>query len=139
MTYEPLATPEYLSAPSLNKLAAELDADLASTLEGYVLPHRTPDKPTYEKREAVLYVPRREWIADLAIHVGGSQSYRYERAFHEILWRSEEHPSYHRKRLIFLSGTVGSGKSTFVDYYFRCYCPSLPARMNRYTKKSCST
>jgi Cdc6-like AAA superfamily ATPase len=135
MRYQALADEQYIDAPQLNIFASRLDADLTAVLEGYVLPHRLPNQPTYTQKDAQLYVARRDWIADIPLKVEGPLTFRYERAMHEILWRSENHPEYKRKKLIFLTGTVGCGKSTLVDYYFRCFCPGLPPAKNRYSKK----
>lgn len=127
----PIAPKEYMARPQLNEYAYKLDAELTRVLEGYVLPHR--EKSTFSATEADLYVSRRNYIAQVPIRVSGT-SFRYEQLLHQMFWRSHAHKRFKDKKLLFLIGTVGCGKSTFVDYYLRCYCPSQDDSKSEYQK-----
>ncbi len=77
-----------------------------------------------------LYIGDREWLADTSF-TPKNRSRKYEEYLHSIFWAL---PKEHR-RVVFLLGQVGCGKSTLIDYYLRCYCPNDPESKEYYDRK----
>ena len=78
---------------------------------------------------ANLYLSERQWVdeVDFAPEQGPE---RHELYLDELFWsRDVVHP------LICVLGFVGSGKSTLVDYYLRCYCGTKGRNRAEFDKK----
>jgi ABC-type oligopeptide transport system ATPase subunit len=126
LDYAPLCPREVATLPGISEIAAAVLAPIESAFVGYVLPHRTRDKPTFVRNEAKLYVDKRDWIAKYPVPERVSVVGRYETLLDGLFWDRGPFTlvgkSYHKK-LLFLVGTIGCGKSTFADYYLRCHFP----------------
>jgi hypothetical protein len=72
-----------------------------------------------------LYQSQREWI-DYDDPVKPDSSFVHEEQMHKLFWDESF------GNLLVLSGDVGTGKSTLVQYYLRCWCPDrLPQQFSR--------
>jgi hypothetical protein len=82
---------------------------------------------SFSAAEAPLYVNER-----LSHDAGGHETLKpqaFEAILDEMFWHEEKPP------LLFIEGMVGSGKSTFVEYYLRCYCPHTGIRAKDFSAK----
>lgn len=108
---------------------------LLQAFSGYVLPHRADDRPTFTDSDCRLYVNKREWLARVVADSIPEEN-RYEHLMEALFWGVGPFSDLVSKRkLIFISGTIGSGKSTFTDYYLRCYCPNRSQRAPQFEEK----
>ena len=107
------------------------------TFRGYVLPHRNLKYRKFTDHDCNLYVPKRQWDAEFTIPKSLSNKNRiYEKLLDDLFWGSGEFADgLEIGPILFITGSVGSGKSTFVDYYLRCYCPNYSARRFSYGEK----
>ena len=56
--------------------------------------------------------------------------FAHEEYLDDLFWNGA-----HEDRKIYVLGDVGCGKSTLIDYYLRCYCPSRGTRTAEFDKK----
>lgn len=76
------------------------------------------DKKIFQKKDSTLYVYDRPWLLDDVITFSPKGEEKYEEYFDYLFWKVEFHSI-----ISFVIGSVGCGKSTFIDYYLRSYCP----------------
>ena len=88
-----------------------------------------PDGSKFYKSQAPLYISARQWIVDEDF-VCNNESTKYEEYLDSLFWNEKN-----KKRLAFIVGGVGTGKSTFMDYYLRCYCPTESKHKARFSEK----
>ena len=96
-----------------------------------ILPSRAQFPRSFQHEDvfANLYLSERQWVdeVDFAPEQGPE---RHELYLDELFWsRDVVHP------LICVLGPVGSGKSTLVDYYLRCYCGTKGRNRAEFDKK----
>jgi hypothetical protein len=63
-----------------------------------------------------IYFDDREWV-EFVEFGKDTDPFRHEGYLNELFWREEGPP------VLCVLGSVGTGKSTLVEYYLRCYCP----------------
>lgn len=105
-----------------NPIAAGFDNPYKDAFRHTILPQPTSKKYTFKKKEAQLYLGNREWLVKEKF-VSKDNSRRYEEYLDSLFWTPPKRIEEHR-HVIFLLGQRGCGKSTLIDYYLRCYCPS---------------
>ncbi|MFO0935192.1 MAG: AAA family ATPase [Gemmataceae bacterium] len=83
--------------------------------ENDILPDRikSPRYFTDEEIFAHLYQHERESNDNIA----RLNDYHYEKEIDKKFWHRKDN-----NRVLCITGTIGSGKSTLIDYYLRCYC-----------------
>lgn len=64
-----------------------------------------------------IYFGDREW-AEFVEFGTDADEYRHEGYLNDLFWQEQGPP------VLCVLGSVGTGKSTLVEYYLRCYCPS---------------
>ena len=55
--YYPFCSNETASQPKVNSIAEFISLEMSQAFSGYVLPHRTDDKPTFSPNEAKCNYP----------------------------------------------------------------------------------
>ena len=101
-----------------NGLATHFSRDLHSAFGDQILPRTGKFPPS----QAPLYISRREGL----LSEDGPST--YELHLDRLFWNDDV-------KMIFLQADVGSGKSTFIDYYLRSYCPNHQSRSYDFRKK----
>jgi hypothetical protein len=93
-----------------------------------ILPSRV-DHPSFKPNQIFgdLYIPDREWIDPWEPPSG---SHPHEDHLQRLFWTNES-----IRRPICLLGELGVGKSTLIDYYLRCHCPTQEGRQDEFSKK----
>lgn len=89
-----------------------------------ILPRPTKQTFTFNETHAPLYVKLR------SIPMEAKTATDIHERLHSVFWNTVNH-----KRVLALLGTVGSGKSTLIDYYLRCYCPNDAKLAERFKEK----
>ena len=64
-----------------------------------------------------LYLTQRGWEDDRLFESDGTP-FRHEKWIDDVFWKKLDNPR------VCIVGSIGSGKSTLIDYYLRCYCPT---------------
>lgn len=88
-----------------------------------------PGVASFEREVAPLYISQRNWNVDEDFE-SHDDEFKYEQYLDRHFWDKTE-----SRRLIFLVGGVGTGKSTFIDFYLRCYCPTLSPNRTGFREK----
>ncbi|MDR3409485.1 MAG: hypothetical protein P4L87_00820 [Formivibrio sp.] len=133
--FEALCAQSEAVRPNLSDIGKRVFAPLLRVFTGDILPQNKQDKPTFTDDDCKLYVRRREWRAQFRIDDAPDEN-RYELLMEACFWGVGPFADQIEKRkLIFVSGTIGSGKSTFIDYYLRCYCPCRSPRAVSFSEK----
>ena len=102
-----------LRAQAKNPIIHTFRRAFDETFAEQILP-AVPNQGTFPPASAPLYVAEREWLLDWPAEV---THFPYEDYLDKVFWEAAE------PVLIMIQGEVGCGKSTFVDYYQRCYGP----------------
>jgi hypothetical protein len=93
-----------------------------------------PETGVFSSEKAMLYEFDREWLVDqpkpnLSVEIqkhAGNYEFLLDRQF----WDHSD-----KRRLVFLLGGVGSGKSTLMRYYFNSFCPHHSQKKDAYISK----
>ena len=96
-----------------------------------ILPSRAQFPKSFQHEDvfANLYLSGRQWVDEVDFAPGDTPE-RHEQYLDELFWgRDVVHP------LICVLGAVGSGKSTLVDYYLRCFCSTKGRNRAEFDKK----
>jgi hypothetical protein len=100
-------------------------ADVLDTcLNTDILPNRAahPFRFSFNPSQVSMYVSRRT-MKDPEVYNSRDEEYRYEEALSRLFWQGVvDDDGVDRRRLCIL-GPTGCGKSTFVDFFLRWYCP----------------
>ena len=122
---------------SVGEITNQTSHHAKQTFRGYVLPHRTVKHPSFTDDECNLYVPKRQWDAEFPVPTNLRRKHRlYEKLLDDLFWgKGEFAEGLDPGKILFLTGSVGSGKSTFVDYYLRCFCPNSSERKELFSEK----
>ena len=88
-----------------------------------VLPTRETHPTHFQDKEifAGLYTSDRKWEDEIEWGVG--QPDRHERYLDYLFWKEDESDTSQWRRWLCITGEVGCGKTTLIDYYLRCHCP----------------
>ncbi|MDR3633065.1 MAG: hypothetical protein P4L84_04460 [Isosphaeraceae bacterium] len=131
MVYQPLIHADQILS-RVNPYAASpaVDELLRHCFDSDILPSRSLYPRRFARTDvfAGLYTSERIWYDQVDFQPDGPD--RHERYFHHLFWDSDP-----ATPVICVIGSVGSGKSTLVDYYLRCYCPDDPRRRNDFERK----
>ncbi len=119
MSYAPLVNPGDIASQA-NPFARSpaINALFNRCYGSDILPSRAQFPRSFQHEDvfANLYLSDRQWVDEVDYSPELAPD-RHERYLDELFWnRDLEHP------LVCVLGPVGSGKSTLVDYYLRCYC-----------------
>lgn len=100
-------------------------------LRSDILPERSRNPRKFSRREitADLYLDVREW-ADDRIDARSRTKSSHELFLDDLFWNEKL-----RNPRICLIGRVGTGKSTLIDYYLRCYCPNFGCNHSSFERK----
>lgn len=79
-----------------------------------ILPTPTKSTLKFTEDQAPLYLNR-----------------EYHEELHLTFWNHESD----RKKVVAITGDVGSGKSTLIEFYLRCYCPRDPKVRDKFKQK----
>lgn len=101
---------------------------LADCFGADILPARRPNVPSFTPDAAPLYMTDREFIVDEEFK--SDTPYMYEEYLDQLFWDMDD-----TRRLTFLVGHVGCGKSTVLDFYLRSYCPNLSPHREKFREK----
>jgi len=131
MTYAPLIRPDeigsqanpFARSPAINSL-------LNRCYGSDILPSRSQFPRGFRHGDvfADLYLSERQWV-DEVDYASPVTPDRHEAYLDELFW--DRHP---QTPLICVLGPVGSGKSTLVDYYLRCYGHTKGAHQAEFDK-----
>ncbi len=96
-----------------------------------ILPSRAQFPRSFEHEDvfANLYLSERQWVDEVDFPPADARD-RHEQYLDELFWSKEV-----AHGLICVLGAVGSGKSTLVDYYLRCYCGTKGRNRAEFDKK----
>ena len=102
----------------------EVDRLIHRCFRSDILPERA-DHPSFQDSEIFggLYLTRRAWKDRIE---EPKNEHPHETILDALFWDD----SFPRRPLCIL-GMVGAGKSTLIDYYLRCYCPTKGNRQGR--------
>jgi hypothetical protein len=108
----------------------DLIADVLDTcLNTDILPNRAahPFRFSYDPAQGSMYVSRRR-MQGPAVHDSRDRDFPYEEVLSRMFWQGAagDDDGADRRRLCVL-GPTGCGKSTFVDFFLRWYCPEKSA------------
>lgn len=115
-----------LTHEGLNPIARELKTFFKETFHKEILP---PGPGRFLPSDAPLYVLEREWIGDPSFMPSPPTVQRHEALLHSIFWDPPH------EQLVFVEGEYGTGKTTLIDYYLRCYCPGDLKRADDFNRK----
>jgi len=109
-----------------NPISQNFVSILDETFSEFILPKQSE----FRKEDAYLYTSKRhpiKRILDQQVNPPDNwKDHFYEECLFNICWDFEKSP------LVFVKSDVGCGKSTFVDFFLRCYCPSNRERKQLY-------
>jgi hypothetical protein len=102
---------------------------LQRCFESDILPSRSVHPKRFARHDvfANLYTSERVWHDEVDFQPAGPD--RHERYLDHLFWDADP-----ARPLICVVGSVGSGKSTLVDYYLRCHCPDDPRRRDGFDR-----
>ena len=129
--YEPLIHPDQIGS-QVNPFAGSPSiSDLFNRcFDSDILPNRArfPRKFSRPDVFANLYSSEREWKDHVAFKP--DEEDRHEKYLDELFWDEKlDNP------VVCVVGPVGSGKSTLVDFYLRCYCHENGLHSKEFDKK----
>lgn len=130
MAWTAIAGEEFIFSSSATLDEEGLEDLVENEVLGYILPHRVPQKRIFDKKEAPMYVSRRPLRGSARGVKVTDPDFLYENLLFKVFWTSSE-----KKKFIFLTGTIGCGKSTLTDYFLRCYCPAAVGDEEKFNKK----
>jgi hypothetical protein len=124
--------------PSENEFARNGTlADVLDTcLNTDILPNRAkhPFRFSLNPAQVSMYVSRRT-LKGAEAYDSKDDEFRYEQALSQMFWQgSGDDEDVDRRRLCVL-GPTGCGKSTFVDFFLRWYCPERSDRAADFGRK----
>jgi hypothetical protein len=132
MSYAPLVHPAEIASQANPFARSPAINSLFNRCYGSdILPSRAQFPRSFQHEDvfANLYLSERQWVDEVDF-APGDQPERHELYLDELFWGREiVHP------LICVLGAVGSGKSTLVDYYLRCYCGTKGRNRAEFDKK----
>ena len=132
MSYTPLVNPDSIAMQANPFARSPAINNLFNRCYGSdILPSRSqfPRSFRHEDVFANLYLSDRQWVDEVDF-APEQASERHEQYLDELFWSPNvTHP------LICVLGAVGSGKSTLVDYYLRCYCGTKGRNRAEFDKK----
>lgn len=122
----------------VNQFSRELvfsDA-IRSCLETEILPSRTkfPRRFSENDIESNRYHTKRLAIDDHLSSFSESEE-QYEQLLQHLFWRGMDADEKNHDPELYITGPVGCGKSTFIDYYIRHYCPEKGVHAEEFDKK----
>lgn len=79
---------------------------------------------------ARLYTSKRKWLATDEPNRDYAE-FEYEKLLEQVFWSRRNKAT----ALVVIEGDVGSGKSTLIEYFLRCYCPTESERKEEFKKK----
>lgn len=99
-------------------------------LRSDILPDRSSHFRDFKPEQVFqnLYLDQRNWEDDRLFKPDDTE-FRHEKWLDYIFWQQLDNPR------VCIVGSIGSGKSTLIDYYLRCYCPNSGHNSNEFTKK----
>ena len=131
MPYTPLIHPDAIGSQANPFARSPAINDLLSRCYGSdILPAR--GKHLRFRRNEIfgdLYLSERNWVDEVDFATPDGRD-RHEGYLDHLFWDDTA-----RTPLICLLGPVGSGKSTLIDYYLRCHCPTNGRRRADFDKK----
>lgn len=130
MTWNAIADEDFVFSSSTTVGEEGLEDLVESEILGYILPHRHPARRTFDKKDAPMYVSRRPLRGSVRGVKITDPDFLYENLLFNVFWTPNQ-----KKKFIFLTGTIGCGKSTLTDYFLRCYCPDIVADEEKFSKK----
>jgi hypothetical protein len=130
-SFQPLIQPDQISS-KVNRFAASprLGELLNRCFDSDILPSRQrfPRRFSREDIFAGLYSSERSWKDE--IDFAPDETERHEKYLDYLFWKSDiDNP------MICVIGPVGSGKSTLVDFYLRCYCAQDGSHQEEFEQK----
>jgi hypothetical protein len=124
VSYAPLIRPDDIIIQA-NPFARTLGVNelLQKCFDSEILPDRAKN-PRFNHSDILsgLYISNRTW-SDEVDYSDAVESHHHEAYLDYLFWNDDPETS-----VICLLGNVGSGKSTFIDYYLRCYGPNASYR-----------
>ena len=116
---------------------ATLAEVLETCLDRDILPHRAnhPFRFPWNPSQVSMYVSRR-MLQGAEVYDSPDAEFRYEHVLSQMFWQgpTDDEDETDRRRLCIL-GPTGCGKSTFVDFFLRWYCPERSPRAADFGRK----
>lgn len=106
-----IASSSQIETICFNKYASAINHYLENYFSETKLPHCSVEKIFFKKTDAQLYVHKRH-----APSISSKHEYHHEDILHDMFLKNDA------EKLIFITGAIGCGKSTFIDFFLRCYC-----------------
>jgi hypothetical protein len=130
-SYKPLIHPDHISS-QVNLFAASprIGELLKRCFDSDILPSRQRFPRRFSRSDIYsgLYSTEREWRDSIEFAPGEAE--RHEKYLDHLFWEPTlENP------MICVVGPVGSGKSTLVDFYLRCYCAEDGSHREEFDEK----
>jgi hypothetical protein len=132
MSYAPLVHPAEIASQANPFARSPAINSLFNRCYGSdILPSRAQFPRTFEHKDvfANLYLSERQWVDEVDFPPEDAPD-RHELYLDELFWSKDV-----AHGLICVLGAVGSGKSTLVDYYLRCYCGTKGRNRAEFDKK----
>jgi hypothetical protein len=130
-SYKPLIRPDQISSQVNPFAASHRIAELfGRCFDSDILPNRQRFPRRFSRADitASLYSSQRQWKDPIEFAPGESE--RHEKYLDYLFWHEAlENP------MICVLGNVGSGKSTLVDFYLRCFCAENSAHRDEFDQK----
>lgn len=86
------------------------------------------ERTTFKRSEAPLYIADR--LLPEGERHGSTPEYYFEAQLDKNFWDHNE-----VRRIVFIEGGRGTGKSTLTDFYLRCYCPTISSKRDHFNEK----
>lgn len=125
-------------SPTLNRFAQEMV--FAEAIRSSLAPDILPDRKAFPRRFRDEDIKDNRYHGDRVavdplLKTYGDAKDKYEQLIQDFFWRGiDRGPGAHEPEL-FVTGPVGCGKSTFIDYYLRHYCPFKGKHPEEFEKK----
>jgi len=88
-----------------------------------------PERGTFRPEAAPLYISKRVWRVDQDF-TPRDPDFAYEEYLDRLFWDETSN-----RRLTFLVGGIGCGKSTLIDFYLRSFCPHVSENREKFLQK----
>jgi energy-coupling factor transporter ATP-binding protein EcfA2 len=130
-SYEPLIHPDQIGSQVNSFAGSPAISDLFNRcFDSDILPNRARFPRKFSRNDvfANLYSSKREWRDHVAFKPDEEE--RHEKYLDDLFWDEKlDNP------MVCIVGPVGSGKSTLVDFYLRCYCHESGLHSKEFDKK----